>query len=188
MVQSSSVLREPSMDEILTSIREIIEENVVQPDHFLNDSVAVNTSGNHSEVASEADYNASLSVDDAMKALADRIGLSSEKQDFSLTQEKESTEVENNTVGVDMQKMKLSSEERRSVHKTKEYRDEACISQPEDMMAGRVELSEYCISSAEKVTKDILRPAIAEWLQSELPVLLENVLREEIIKVIKKSS
>lgn len=34
MVQSSSVLREPSMDEILTSIREIIEENAVQSDHF----------------------------------------------------------------------------------------------------------------------------------------------------------
>lgn len=188
MVQSSSVLREPSMDEILTSIREIIEENVVQPDHFLNEGVAVNVSGNHSEVASEADYNASLSVDDAMKALADRIGLSSEKQDFSLAQEKENTEVENNMVGMDMQKMKLSSEEQRSVHRTKEYRDEARVSQSEDVMIGHVELSEYCISSAEKIVKDVLRPAIAEWLQSELPVLLENILREEIVKVIKKSS
>ncbi|WP_026088121.1 DUF2497 domain-containing protein [Bartonella rattaustraliani] len=188
MVQSSSVLREPSMDEILTSIREIIEENGVQPDHFLNEDVAVNAFGNRSEVASEADYNASLSVDDAMKALADRIGLSSEKQDFSLAQEKENAEGENNMVSVDMQKMKPFSEEQHSVHKTKEYRDEARASQSENIMASHVELSEYCISSAEKIAKDVLRPAIAEWLQSKLPVLLENILREEIVKAIKKSS
>ncbi|GAA5102463.1 DUF2497 domain-containing protein [Bartonella acomydis] len=188
MVQSSSVLREPSMDEILTSIREIIEENTVQPDHFLNDGVAMNASTNRVAEASENAYDTTLSVDDAMKALADRIGLSSENQNFSLTQEKENIETKNNAIGVDMQKVKLSSEEQRSVHKTKGYSDEAHISQLEDMAAGHVELSEYCVSSAEKIAKDVLRPAIAEWLQSKLPVLLENILREEIVKAIKKSS
>ncbi|EJF77135.1 hypothetical protein MCQ_01639 [Candidatus Bartonella washoeensis Sb944nv] len=188
MVQSSSVLREPSMDEILTSIREIIEENAVQPDHFSNEGIAVNASTEHSAGLSEGVYDTTLSVDDAMKALADRIGLSSEKQDFSLTQEKENTEAENNTVSVDMQKIKLSSGEQRSVHKTKECSDEAFVSQSENMTADRVELSAYCISSAEKIAKDVLRPAIAEWLQRKLPILLEDILREEIVKAIKKSS
>ncbi|EJF75768.1 DUF2497 domain-containing protein [Bartonella alsatica] len=187
MVQSSSVLREPSMDEILTSIREIIEENSVQPDHFLNGGVAVNASADHSAAASEGAYDTTLSVDDAMKALADRIGLSSEKQDFSLTQ-KENIEAENNAVGVDMQKVKLSFEEQSSVHKTKEYSDKAHFSQSENIEVGHVELSEYCISSAEKIAKDVLRPAVAEWLQGKLPVLLEKILREEIVKAIKKSS
>ncbi|OPB33659.1 DUF2497 domain-containing protein [Bartonella taylorii] len=188
MVQSSSVLREPSMDEILTSIREIIEENAVQPDHFLNEDVAVNASADRSPVAPEGVYDTALSVDDAMKALADRIGLSSENHDFSLTQEKENRVEGSNTVGADMQKMKFSSEEQRSVHKTKEYGDEVCTLHSENVAAGHVELSEYCISSAEKIAKDVLRPAIAEWLQSKLPVLLENILREEIVKAIKKSS
>ncbi|MBB5074392.1 cell pole-organizing protein PopZ [Bartonella callosciuri] len=188
MVQSSSVLREPSMDEILTSIREIIEENAVQSDHFLNEGVAVNASEDRSAVASETVYDTTLSVDDAMKALADRIGLSSENQDSSLTKEKENTEAENNMIGVDMQKVKLSSDEQRSVYKTKEYNDEARVLQSENMAVGHVELSEYCISSAEKIAKDVLRPAIAEWLQRKLPVLLENILREEIVKAIKKSS
>ncbi|WP_208442041.1 DUF2497 domain-containing protein [Bartonella raoultii] len=192
MVQSSSVLREPSMDEILTSIREIIEENAVQPEHFLNDGVVANASADRAAVVPESVYDTTLSVDDAMKALADRIGLSSEKQDFSLTQEKENIEAENNmvnsTVGVDMQKVRLSSGEQRSVHKAKEYSDEAYVSQSENMAVGHGELSEYCLSSAEKIAKDVLRPAIAEWLQSKLPVLLENILREEIVKAIKKSS
>ncbi|WP_273788547.1 MULTISPECIES: DUF2497 domain-containing protein [Bartonella] len=188
MVQSSSVLREPSMDEILTSIREIIEENAVQSDHFLNEDVAVNASEGRSEAASEGIYDTTLSVDDAMKALADRIGLSSENQGGKVTQEKEDIEAENNTVGMDMQKMKLSSEERNSVYKAKEYEDEIRKSQSEARGDGHVELSAYCISSAEKIAKDVLRPAIAEWLQSKLPILLEDILREEIVKAIKKSS
>ncbi|WP_375609294.1 MULTISPECIES: DUF2497 domain-containing protein [unclassified Bartonella] len=188
MVQSSSVLREPSMDEILTSIREIIEENAVQSDHFLNEDVAVNASEERSEGALEGVYDTTLSVDDAMKALADRIGLSSENQGGRIMQEKEGIEAENNAVGMDVQKMKLSSEERNSVYKAREYEDEIKKPQSEDGGVGRVELSAYCISSAEKIAKDVLRPAIAEWLQSKLPVLLEDILREEIVKAIKKSS
>ncbi len=84
--------------------------------------------------------------------------------------------------------MKFSSEERNSVYKAREYEDESRRSQSEAGGAGRVELSAYCVSSAEKIAKDVLRPAIAEWLQSKLPVLLEDILREEIVKAIKKSS
>ncbi|MET3590371.1 cell pole-organizing protein PopZ [Bartonella silvatica] len=188
MVQSSSVLREPSMDEILTSIREIIEENAVQPDHFLNDSSVTSVPADRSEGTAEEGYDATLSVDDAMKALADRIGLSSEKQDFSLMQGKEGKGVENGTVGVDIKNVKPSSEEQSSVHKAKEYSGEVHVSQAENIVSSRVELSEYCVSSAEKIAKDVLRPAIAEWLKNKLPILLENILREEIVKAIKKSS
>ncbi|WP_019221619.1 DUF2497 domain-containing protein [Bartonella senegalensis] len=191
MVQSSSVLREPSMDEILTSIREIIEENAVHPDYFSKEGFAGNASKENLEVPSEGVYETTLSVDDAMKALADRIGLSSENHDFSLMQDKEmqgkeNIEMENNMAGVDMKKTRLSSEEQRSVHRTREYNEP--FSQSENGDAGHVELSAYCISSAEKIAKDVLRPAIAEWLQRKLPVLLEDILREEIVKAIKKSS
>ncbi|WP_336279558.1 DUF2497 domain-containing protein [Bartonella sp. CB175] len=185
MVQSSSVLREPSMDEILTSIREIIEENTVQPDYLSNEGIVANTATDRSAVQSDGVYDATLSVDDAMKALADRIGLSSENQNFS-SQVRENSEVENNTMGRDMQNMKSSSEEQRSVHKTNEYNDELFAAQSENIAAGGVDLSAYCVSSAEKVAKDVLRPAIAEWLQCKLPVLVENIVREEIVKALKK--
>ncbi|WP_455478212.1 DUF2497 domain-containing protein [Bartonella sp. B10] len=186
MVQSSSVLREPSMDEILTSIREIIEENAVQSDRFSNEDTVVNDSVDHLAVSSEGAYDTSLSVDDAMRALADRIGLSPESQDFSMTQVEEDKEVKNSTVGMDMQKIKLSSEEQRSFHKANEYSGKEFVSQPQNTAAGHVELSPYCVSFADKVARDVLRPAIAEWLQCKLPTLIEDILREEIVKVIKK--
>ncbi|WP_455475201.1 DUF2497 domain-containing protein [Bartonella sp. B17] len=188
MVQSSSVLRESSMDEILTSIREIIEENSIQSDYLSNEGSAVNSSTDHSEASSDGVYDATLSVDDAMKALADRIGLSSENQNFSSTQVQENTETENSTVGMDMQNMKISSKEPHLIHKESEYSNEGGASQSENIVSGRMELPAYCVSSAEKIAKDVLRPAIAEWLQGKLPVLLEDILREEIVKAIKKIS
>ncbi|WP_332066233.1 DUF2497 domain-containing protein [Bartonella sp. CB189] len=192
MVQSSSVLREPSMDEILTSIREIIEENTVHPDYLSNESIAANASTESSAMQSDNVDAATLSVDDAMKALADRIGLSSERQNFSSMQVQENVQVQesakekNDTVGRDMQNIKFSSGEQRSVHKANEYSGEPFVAQPDNMAAGGVELSAYCVSSAEKIAKDVLRPAIAEWLQCKLPGLLENILREEIVKALKK--
>ncbi|WP_336288290.1 DUF2497 domain-containing protein [Bartonella sp. CB60] len=189
MVQSSSVLREPSMDEILTSIREIIEENAIQPDHFSNEGVAMDTATESSGLSSSEDiYDTTLSVDDAMRALADRIGLSSENKDFSLAQMEKNIETENNTAGMDVQKIKSSPEEQRSIHKTNECSDEVFVSQSENVTDDRVKLSAYCVSSAEKIAKDVLRPAITEWLQGKLPVLLEDILREEIVKAIKKMS
>ncbi|WP_336276573.1 DUF2497 domain-containing protein [Bartonella sp. CB178] len=185
MVQSSSVLREPSMDEILTSIREIIEENAVHPDYLSNEGIAANAPADRSVASSGGGDDATLSVDDAMRALADRIGLSSENQDFSSVQD--NTETENGTV-MGKQNMKISSEEQRSVHKQSGYSSgEALAPRSENVASDHVELSAYCVSSAEKIAKDVLRPAIAEWLQSRLPVLLEDILREEIVKAIKKA-
>ncbi|KEG16732.1 DUF2497 domain-containing protein [Bartonella bacilliformis] len=189
MVQSSSALREPSMDEILTSIREIIEENAIQADQISNKVVATNSSSEKSStVPLEGLDEAALSVDDAIKTLADRIGISSDDEDLSFVHMKNNAEVENNTkygtVGLDMQKMKFSSEEQMSVHKTGQ--DDTRGSQQGDTISDYVGSSARFVSSAEKIAEDILRPAIAEWLQRELPVVLERILREEIVKIIKK--
>ncbi|OPB31436.1 DUF2497 domain-containing protein [Bartonella sp. AR 15-3] len=181
MVQSSNALHEPSMDEILTSIREIIEENSVQSDNFSSESIAANASAKSSVTPSEDVYDATLSVDDAMKALADRIGFSGEDRVSSLTND---TKLENK---MDMQGMSLSSEEQDSVHKVKQY-DETFVSQKRNPSSDCVELSAYVVSSAEKVARDVLRPAIAEWLQCQLPILLEKILREEIVKTVKNLS
>lgn len=192
MVQNSSALREPSMDEILTSIREIIEENTIPTDHFFSEEdVAVNTSKDHSD-ASEGIYEAPPSVDDAMKALADRLGLPSGNQDFSRTQvqnnlkTEDKTVGEDNTVSIDMQKMNFTSEEKSPLRETKKCDNEAFKSQPKSAASDPLGLSAYCISSAEKIAEDVLRPAITEWLQRQLPVLLEKILREEIVKTVRK--
>ncbi|CBI76630.1 conserved protein of unknown function [Bartonella clarridgeiae 73] len=178
MVQSSNALHEPNMDEILTSIREIIEENSVRSDDFSSESIAENASAKSSIMSSESIYDRTLSVDDAMKALADRIGFSAEDRVSSL---KADTKLEDN---IDMERVKLSSEEQDSIHKVKQY-DEAFVSQKKNTSSDCVELSAYVVSSAEKVARDVLRPAIAEWLQCQLPILLEKILREEIVKTLK---
>ncbi|AQX18168.1 Cell pole-organizing protein PopZ [Bartonella sp. A1379B] len=184
MVQSSNALHEPSMDEILTSIREIIEENTVQSDNFsgeYGESIAANASAKSSVKPSEGIYDATLSVDDAMKALADRIGFSAED---GISPFKDGARLEDK---IDMQGMNISSEEQNSVHKVKQY-DEAFVSQKRNSSSDCVELSAYVVSSAEKVARDVLRPAIAEWLQCQLPILLEKILREEIVKTVKNLS
>ncbi|KEG19557.1 DUF2497 domain-containing protein [Bartonella bacilliformis] len=185
MVQSSSALREPSMDEILTSIREIIEENAIQADQVSNKVVMTNSSSEkNSTVPLESLDESALSVDDAIKALADRIGIPSDDEDLSFVHMKNNAEVENNTVGLDMQKMKFFSEEQMSVHKTGQA--DTHVSQQGNTISDCVGSSACFVSSAEKIAEDILRPAIAEWLQRELPVVLEKILREEIVKTIKK--
>ncbi|ENN92483.1 DUF2497 domain-containing protein [Bartonella bovis] len=184
MVQSSNALREPSMDEILTSIREIIEENAVQADHFADEVVTDASSEKQSEVSSEDGSETTLSVDDAMKALADRIGFSSDDQNFALTQVQDNTNIEDNTVSMGVQATRLSPEKQASVHE-KQYDTEAFVSQQENTVSDYVKLSPYFVSSAERIAEDILRPAVAKWLQSQLPVFLKKILREEIVKTIK---
>ncbi|AQX19973.1 DUF2497 domain-containing protein [Bartonella sp. WD16.2] len=184
MVQSSNALREPNMDEILTSIREIIEENAVQADHFANEAASDTSFEEHSEVSSENACETTLSVDDAMKALADRIGFSSENQDFSLTQVQDNTNVEDNTV-MGIQATEFSSEGEDPIYETEGYDTQSFVSQQENTVFDCVELSPYFVSSAERIAEDILRPAIAEWLQCQLPVFIEKILRKEIAKTIK---
>lgn len=77
MAYSSNAMREPTMDEILTSIREIIEENTAQSDG----ATAPQDKTSFESVleglgAQEGQKQAPLTVDEAMKALARRIGLS----------------------------------------------------------------------------------------------------------------
>ena len=83
MAQSSNAAKEPTTDEILASIREIIEENTghVTPRVTAKNQSEIR-SGAHNDSAPataqirpEANTD-SLNVDDAMKALAARIGLS----------------------------------------------------------------------------------------------------------------
>ena len=78
MAQSSNALREqPTTDEILASIREIIEENTGRVDR----RAAAKTSTNNRSAAGRQTLNNTqtglddLSVDEAMKVLAARIGL-----------------------------------------------------------------------------------------------------------------
>ncbi|ALE03662.1 DUF2497 domain-containing protein [Bartonella ancashensis] len=197
MVQSSGALREPSMDEILTSIREIIEENTVQSDqasgaeNVLSDVTEKGSFGSYFE---DGIYETSLSVDDAMKTLADRIGLPSDMEDLSFMQVEDKAEIENDMGAegsmreLNEKKMESSPKEKSSVHKVGMYSNEVNVLQQEDIISHDVELSKHLVSSAEKVAEDILRPAVSEWLQDQLPILLEKILREEILKKVRNLS
>lgn len=194
MVQNSGALHEPSVDEILMSIREIIEENSsVRSDHLSNggtvkESAAISGFIDNSESLEEGVYKMDLSIDDAMKALADRIGLSPESTVSSAKPTKDDTRTEVNTVSGSMtQKTASSSGENNSVYETKRRESEVLSSQKEGIVseADRLKLSAYCVASAEKIAEDVLRPVIAEWLRYQLPSMLKKILREEIVKAIK---
>jgi len=81
MAQSPASLQEPSMDELLASIREIIEESSAKTEAeepFPVDSLGKDQANNVStRDASEGDglTQATLPIHEAMKALAERIGL-----------------------------------------------------------------------------------------------------------------
>ncbi|MBI0140888.1 DUF2497 domain-containing protein [Bartonella sp. W8125] len=115
MAQSSNALKEPNTDEILASIREIIEENTGRVNPRSNEiNEAVNSVGardtsrvkaartaataetaSPDETAAPADKDISennpeaLTVDDAMKALAARIGLGGQEDHGSANQNPE---------------------------------------------------------------------------------------------------
>lgn len=83
MAQSSNAAKEPTTDEILASIREIIEENTghvtaraAAKNQSEIRSAAHNASGSATAQMTPEANTDSLNVDDAMKALAARIGLS----------------------------------------------------------------------------------------------------------------
>ncbi|AGF74674.1 hypothetical protein BAnh1_07950 [Bartonella australis AUST/NH1] len=185
MVQNSGALCEPSMDEILTSIREIIEENAIQVDHFSNESATAGGPTDYSKAPPESIYEGASSVDDAMKALADRIGISSEDRDSSLMQVKDDANGGDGTVRANMQEVNFFSGERPSAHKEEKYDCEESAPRQENSAPDRVELSADCASAVEKIAKDILRPAIAKWLKGQLPVLIDEILREEVAKAVK---
>lgn len=249
MAQSSNALREPTMDEILNSIREIIEENTAQANQMPAEQTnlvrqvaaqpvvsqpANRQSLNYTEANSQFAQQPTsqfaqqpnfpqqkpVTVDEAMQALAKRIGLTTDttntsafgnaapeqtyREQFSDTDahseslQSEPSEVQHTEEVVHLFKSSSTHDETvTKVEKTydsvrTDQIDSECKSATKNeaqnadvKVTVQNEVSEL-LEKTETIAEQELRPALATWLDKQLPILVERILREEISKVVKQ--
>lgn len=282
MAQSSNALREPTMDEILNSIREIIEENTAQANQVSaapnnrvrqvgtqsvvsqpansqpvsraqtnsrfaqqsNSQLAQQSSSQfaqqpnsqlaqqsnsqfaqqpNSQFAQQNDFSQqkSVTVDDAMQALAKRIGLTTNRADTQPTNLAANKAVPQQAYNEQFsQKGTLnkafqpaikpteevvhffnnsSTQEGRAAEAVKTY-NSVKTNQMNSEGRPTIQNKEYfadvkvtvqnkvsdLLEKTEAIAGQELRPALATWLDKQLPVLVERILREEISKVVKQ--
>lgn len=254
MAQSSNALREPTMDEILNSIREIIEENTaqanrmpanqqnpirqvpVQPvfsqpanrqpvDYEQTNSQFVQQTNSQFAQRSSSPFvqqpNLSqqkpVTVDEAMQALAKRIGLAADatgapaantaapqqafREQFSQADtHSKSLQPEVQPTKEVVHLFKNSSTHDETMTEVQKTYDSVRTNQIDGEWEPTVKNVEYntdvkatvhnkvseLLEKTETIAEQELRPALATWLDKQLPVLVERILREEISKVVKQ--
>lgn len=254
MAQSSNALREPTMDEILNSIREIIEENTAQanrmPANHQNPIRQVPVQPVFSQPANRqpVDYEQTnsqfvqqtnsqfaqrssspfvqqpnlsqqkpVTVDEAMQALAKRIGLAADatgapaantaapQQAFGEQFSQADTHSKSLQPEVQPTKevvhlFKNSSTHDETMTEVQKTYDSVRTNQIDGEWEPTVKNVEYntdvkatvhnkvseLLEKTETIAEQELRPALATWLDKQLPVLVERILREEISKVVKQ--
>ncbi len=282
MAQSSNALREPTMDEILNSIREIIEENTAQANQVSaapnnrvrqvgtqsvvsqpansqpvsraqtnsrfaqqsNSQLAQQSSSQfaqqpnsqlaqqpnsqfaqqpNSQFAQQNDFSQqkSVTVDDAMQALAKRIGLTTNRADTQPTNLAANKAVPQQAYNEQFSQTgtfnkafqpaikpteevvhffnNSSTQEGRAAEAVKTY-NSVKTNQMNSEGRATIQNKEYfadvkvtvqnkvsdLLEKTEAIAGQELRPALATWLDKQLPVLVERILREEISKVVKQ--
>ncbi len=290
MAQSSNALREPTMDEILNSIREIIEENTAQANQVSaapnnrvrqvgtqsvvsqpansepvsraqtnsrfaqqsssqfaqqsNSQLAQQSSSQfaqqpnsqlaqqsnfrfaqqpNSQFAQQTDFSQqkSVTVDDAMQALAKRIGLTTNRADTQPTNLAANKAVPQQAYNEQFSQTgtfnkafqpaikpteevvhffnNSSTQEGRAAEAVKTY-NSVKTNQMNSEGRPTIQNKEYfadvkatvqnkvsdLLEKTEAIAGQELRPALATWLDKQLPVLVERILREEISKVVKQ--
>ena len=258
MAQSSNALREPTMDEILNSIREIIEENTAQANQvsaspnnrvrqvgtqsfvsqpansqpvgraqtnsrFAQQSSSQFAQQPNSQFAQQTDFSQqkSVTVDDAMQALAKRIGLTTNRADTQPTNLAANKAVPQQAYNEQFSQTgtfnkafqpaikptedvvhffnNSSTQERNAAEAVKTY-NSVKTNQMNSEGRPTIQNKEYfadvkvtvqnkvsdLLEKTEAIAGQELRPALATWLDKQLPVLVERILREDISKVVKQ--
>lgn len=238
MAQSSNALREPTMDEILNSIREIIEENSAQANQMPAEQTnpvrqvaaqpAVSQPANrqsldytetNSQFAQQSNFpqQKPVTVDEAMQALAKRIGLTAETTNTSAADTAASqhayseqfydTEVHSQSLQSEVQHneefihlFNNSSTHDETMMEVEKPHDSVITDQIDsecDTAMKNEELNadvkvtvqnkvSELLEKTETIADQELRPALATWLDKQLPVLVDRILREEMSKIVKQ--
>lgn len=224
MAQSANALNEPSMDDILASIREIIEENTasqlldeenggvepitdvtkvanvsfesqqtIAPTPEKGILVSQVTNEIEPEIQGAIDNDVTdgglkaqideslkerLSVDEAMNALARRIGLSVENEDGNGRKPAgAAAQATQQSAGAQKQQQEDANTGMRE-EQTKA--DKQIISAVQNVVA-----DEKFFEHAENVVDEVLRPVLRRWLEKNFQPLVERILREEVTKSLK---
>ena len=246
MAQSSNALREPTMDEILNSIREIIEENTAQANHVpaeqtnpvrqVAEQPVVSQPANRqsldytetnsqfvqqssSQFAQQPDFpqQKPVTVDEAMQALAKRIGLTTDTTNTSAadtaasqqaySEQFSDPEAHSESLQAEVQHteevvhlFKSSSTHDETMTEVEKTYDPVGTDQIDSEFKPATKNEEQnadvkvtvqnqvsqLLEKTETIAERELRPALATWLDKQLPVLVERILREEISKVVKQ--
>ena len=254
MAQSSNALREPTMDEILNSIREIIEENTAQANRMpanhqnpirqvpvqpvfsqpanrqpvdyeqTNSQFVQQTSSQFAQRSSSPfvqqpnlSQQKPVTVDEAMQALAKRIGLAADatgapaantaapqqafREQFSQADtHSKSLQPEVQPTKEVVHLFKNSSTHDETMTEVQKTYDSVRTNQIDGEWEPTVKNVAYntdvkatvhnkvseLLEKTETSAEQELRPALATWLDKQLPVLVERILREEISKVVKQ--
>ena len=254
MAQSSNALREPTMDEILNSIREIIEENTAQANRMpanhqnpirqvpvqpvfsqpanrqpvdyeqTNSQFGQQTSSQFAQRSSSPfvqqpnlSQQKPVTVDEAMQALAKRIGLAADatgapaantaapqqafREQFSQADtHSKSLQPEVQPTKEVVHLFKNSSTHDETMTEVQKTYDSVRTNQIDGEWEPTVKNVAYntdvkatvhnkvseLLEKTETIAEQELRPALATWLDKQLPVLVERILREEISKVVKQ--
>lgn len=202
MAQGSNALREPTTDEILTSIREIIEENTGR----LNRQSGENVSGvkgreevNRNVLADQKNENQdALTIDDAMRALAARIGLRQTNQVNSANQREEiagnkepSEKQPFENFGISGQNEGMLNTNSAMTNHNNEFATSPNAEQFSNTNINAaprgedphvdVKFGPNFWTSVDLLAEQTLRPILVEWLQERWPALVEKILHEEIV-------
>lgn len=207
--QASNSQREPSMDEILASIRRIIEES--EPDHAGNDLSAIEQlaagpgpAANDVVEASARSLNEESVLLDRETAErldigADILSDAFDPEAFSLDKEFESAFRQNEpTLNIAPAPAKVSSAESDRV-RVSELSDAMAASTAEraktiiseqtgrQVAASFGNLADAFAASRQRsldeVAEEMMRPMLQEWMDNNLPTLVEKLVREEIERV-----
>ncbi|RCL04116.1 MAG: hypothetical protein JSC189_000162 [Candidatus Tokpelaia sp. JSC189] len=198
MSQSQNVIQEPSIDELLASIREIIEENGdTPPSDSGRQAIETETLAGPDQVNNNFRYSADrqdfysaakdnnavpVFVQDAMNALAERIGLRKPPIDNKL----EAMIPKPTMAAAPIQPQCAAVKE----NKSEEPR--VAIRLPPQKKKGSIEMKQEVHESEKAFQADVersaellLRPYIVQWLNEHFRQLFERVLREEIQRFIQ---
>jgi len=205
MAQSSNALQEPSMDELLASIREIIEENAgVSPadggrqtaengsratraEMHMPLRQASNDTGMpnlRQDIRVAAKNNAVPPVQDAMDALAERIGLRKAPVSGG-QQEMVARPVVHSQVQPQPQRMAASREGRPDAPRGSVRQQAPKQKHPPEGRPDADDFEKGFRTDVERSAELLLRPYISQWLDEHFRQLFERILREEIQRFVQ---
>lgn len=202
MAQSSNALRNPTTDEILTSIREIIEENTGRINNHSDEKMSVvrnqAEANRNASTVEEYEKQDALTVEDAMQALAARIGLRQANQLNSAHQGEETADNNESSETQPSEHIGVSAPNGQMLNNnsgiTDENNDFAAQPNVEQFSEANinaelqgeepdidVKFGPEFWASVDRFAEQALRPIIIEWLQRRWPALVEKILHEEIV-------
>ena len=164
--------QEPTMEEILASIRQVISDD--DQEDYQSEEVAETGDGAPDEVLEEDDV---LELTEIVDNFAESFeGKSNSKQEFELEPKSSTADLSPIT-----ENQTLLSDHAAEVATDKLSGLTGAIAAARDLPVGNTQ------QTLEDIVKDLLRPILKEWLDDNLPPLVEGLVEKEIAKLVGRA-